>query len=532
MASSDTPTKQELGQSPVKDPNVASGRESIDWTLFITAFAVIVCACLPMLLFKEQSMEFTEVLYRWLTKELGLYYQWLAIACLVVLGYIAFSRFGRVRLGGQNVERDYSLFAWMGMLFCSGIGAGLLYWCGIEWAYYIDSPPLGAEPNSPRAIELAATYGIFHWGFSAWGFYALPAVAISIPYYQRKIPYLRLSTALCGIAGDDIVTRPAGRLTDFFFIVAIVAGTGTSLGLATPSISASVSSLLGISQDLSIDIAVGLIATAMFAVSVYLGLDAGIKRLSLINLGLAFLLLLFVLIVGPTTYILEMGSNSLGLMVQDFVRMSTWTDTARDTGFVEDWTVFYWAWWLAYAPFMGIFIARISKGRTLREVIIGMLTLGTLGCAAFFIVIGNTAMWFELNDVVALKNLVMDGFPEKAVATFYDTLPFYPIPVLVYLVLAFIFIATTYDSASYVIASLATRRLQAGSHPGRRHRVFWAFTLIVLPITLMYVDDLTAIKNASIIASLPLLVIFVLITISMFKELKEDETRFAATPSI
>ena len=524
MASSETDSLLGVGTrtkgrtSPIDVRTVA-----IDWTLFGTALAVIILACLPMLLFKEESTEFTTVLYRWLTKELGIYYQWLALGCLVVVGYIAFGRYGKVRLGGQDAVKDYTLFAWMGMLFCSGIGAGLLYWCGIEWAYYLDSPPLGAEPGSAGAIELAATYGIFHWGFSAWGFYALPAVAIAVPYYQRKIPYLRLSTALCGIAGDDIVQRPAGRLTDFFFIVAIVAGTGTSLGLATPSISASISSLFGLTQDLSIDIAVGLIATAMFAVSVYLGLDAGIKRLSLINLGLAFLLLMFVLIVGPTTYILEMGSNSLGIMFQDYLRMSTWTDTLRDTGFVEDWTVFYWAWWLAYAPFMGIFITRISRGRTLREVIVGMLALGTLGCAAFFIVIGNTAMWFELNDVVALKELVVGGQPEVAVATFYDSLPFYPIPVVVYLVLAFIFIATTYDSASYVIASLATRGLKAGEHPGRKHRVFWAFTLIILPITLMYVKDLTAIKNASIIASLPLIVVFVLITISLFKELREDE---------
>ena len=502
-----------------------SDQTTIDWTLFGIAVGTILAACIPMLLYRDAAIDLTSRVYSWLTQDFGLLYQWAAIGCFVVLAVIAFGKYGKVRLGGDDMPREYSTVAWMGMLFCSGIGAGLLYWTPIEWAYYLDTPPLGVGKDSPMAVELAATYGIFHWGFSAWAIYALPAVAIAVPYYQRKIPYLRLSTGLCGIAGDDIATRPVGRLVDFCFIIAMVAGTGTSLGLATPAIAASISSLFGVESGMALDAAVALIAMSLFALSVYLGLDAGIKRLSMINLGLGLVFVLFILAVGPTVFILETGSNSLGLLVQDFVRMNTWTDPATNAGFVEDWTIFYWAWWLAYAPFMGIFVSRISRGRTLREVIVGMIGLGTLGCAVFFIVIGNTAMWYELNDVVALKNMILGGEADIAIATFVETLPVQPIPLLVYLVLAFIFIATTYDSASYVIASMATRRLKAGDHPTRWHRVFWALMLIVLPITLMYMDDLTAVKNASIIASLPLLVIFVLITVALFRELKEDELR-------
>ena len=305
----------------------------------------------------------------------------------------------------------------------------------------------------------------------------------------------------------------------------MVAGTGTSLGLATPAIAACIGSLFGFEASLALDAAVGLIAMSLFALSVYLGLDAGIKRLSMINLAVGFVFVLFILAVGPTVFILETGSNSIGLLIQEFVRMNTWTDPATNSGFVEDWTIFYWAWWLAYAPFMGIFVSRISRGRTLRQVIVGMLGLGTAGCAVFFIVIGNTAMWFELNDVVALKNLILNNQGDVAIATYVETLAFHPIPMIMYLILAFIFTATTYDSASYVIAGMATQRLKAGEHPVRWHRVFWALMLIVLPITLMYMDDLTAVKNASIIASLPLLVIFVLITIALFRELREDESR-------
>lgn len=496
--------------------------KGVDWTLFFTAVGTILLACLPMVLFKTDAIEITGAMFTWLTRELGLLYQWLAIGCVIVLVVIAVGKYGKIRLGGADAVQDYSGTAWMAMLFCSGIGAGLLYWTPIEWAFYLETPPLGAEKGSPEATELAAAYGIFHWGISAWAIYALPAVAIAVPYYQRKIPYLRLSTSLCALAGDDITTRPGGRLVDFCFILAMVAGTGTSLGLGTPAIAACISVLFGFEQDMALDAAVALIAMSLFALSVWLGLDGGIKRLSMINLGLGGAFLLFILVVGPTVYILEMGSNSMGLLVQEFVRMNTWTDPASDSGFVEAWTIFYWAWWLAYAPFMGIFVSRISRGRTLRQVIVGMLTLGTAGCAIFFVIIGNTAMWFELNDVVALSRLIVGGQEPLAIATFVEALPLQPLPLLVFLVLAFIFIATTYDSASYVIASMATHRLRAGEHPDRWHRVFWAFMLIVLPMTLMYMDDLTAIKNVSIISSLPLLVIFVLMTIALFRELRRE----------
>ncbi len=506
-------------------PRDAVSPPAIDWTLFAIAVGAILVACLPMLLYPEEAKEVTSQVFSWLTQELGLLYQWAAVGCLIVLCVVAFGKYGKIRLGGSKTTPTYSLLAWMGMLFCSGIGAGLLYWTPIEWAYYLSTPPLGVSPNDPMAIELAATYGIFHWGFSAWAIYALPAVAIAVPYYQRKVPYLRLSTSLCGIAGDDIATRPVGRLVDLCFIVAMVAGTGTSLGLATPAIAACISVLFGVQGGMALDAAVALIAMSLFALSVYLGLDAGIKRLSMINLAVALIFLLFILAVGPTVFILEMGSNSVGLLIQEFVRMNTWTDPATNAGFVEEWTIFYWAWWLAYAPFMGIFVSRISRGRTIREVIVGMIGLGTAGCAVFFIVIGNSAMWFELNDVLALKDMVLGDDGDLAIATFVEALPYQPLPLLLYLVLAFIFTATTYDSASYVIAGMATRRLHAGDHPVRWHRVFWAFMLIVLPITLMYMNDLTAVKNASIIASLPLLVIFVLMTIALFRELREDEAK-------
>ena len=498
-------------------------RPTIDWPLFGASATLIVGVCGAMALVPGQSSVLVAAVYDWIAGHLGLFYQWMTLGATVVLLIIAFGKCGRRRLGGEDAKTDYSNFSWMAMLFCAGIGAGLMYWSVIEWAYYLDTPPLGLEAGSPEAQEWAATYGIFHWGLSAWCIYCLPTVAIAYPYYQRKIPFLRLSTSLVGLCGDEVVNRPLGRVVDFVFVIALVGGTGTSLGLATPMIAACVSALLGTPESFALEVMVLFVVVGLFAVSVYLGLDRGIKRLSNINAAVAGLFVLFVLLAGPTYFVLKLGTNSLGLMVQEFVRLNTWTDPILETGFVEDWSVFYWAWWLAYGPYIGVFVTRISRGRTLKALILGMVGFGTLGCAIFFICIGNTAMWMDLQGIVPVREFVAAGSADTAIARIIEALPLHPLPLIAFIVVTCIFIATTYDSGSYAISAAATRRLVVGVNPHRWHRVFWALSLAILPVTLMLVDDgLDAVKSAVLVVSLPLLAIGVAMVVSLFKTLRED----------
>lgn len=496
---------------------------SVDRVIFSASVLLLVIVGAPMLVAPDVSGARITDLYDWIASELGLFYQWLTVGATIVLAVVAFGRHGGRRLGGPNSLPDYSNLSWVAMLFCAGIGAGLLYWSAIEWASYLDAPPFGLEPASPEAREWAATYGIFHWGLSAWCIYCLPTVAIAYPYYQQRIPYLRLSTALTGLFGAGVVHRPLGRLVDFVFIIALVGGTGTSLGLATPMIAACVSALLGIEESFTVDVTVVVIAVALFALSVYLGLDKGIKRFSEVNIVVAGVFAVFVLIAGPTLFALKLGTNSLGLMLQEFIRLNTWTDPIMKTRFVEDWSVFYWAWWLAYGPFMGLFVTRISRGRTLRQLIVGMVGFGTLGCAVFYISVGNTAMWMDMEGLVAVRELVGQGRGDTAIAGIMSALPLQPVPLIVFIVMALIFVATTYDSASYAIAASATRHLPAGANPERWHRVFWAFALGVLPVALMFVGGLKAIQSAVLVASLPVLAIGVAMTVSLFRSLRAGE---------
>ena len=490
--------------------------------MFGLALLCLLGVSLPILMAPEAAGTVVSAVYEWLARELGLIYQWATLFTLGFLAWLALGRHGS-RVLGRAPEPEYGNASWMAMLFCAGIGGGLMYWSSIEWAFYVDQPPFGVEPGSLAAREWAATYGIFHWGPAAWGLYALPTVAIAWPYYRYDLPCLRFSGALVGLFGRGFPERPAGRAVDFFFIIAIIGGTGTSLGLTTPMLGAVAARLFDVVQSQGLTWIITGACVGLFGASAYLGLDRGIKRLSNLNLVLGAVFLAWVLAVGPARFALELGTSSMGLMLQEFVRMTTWAEPLADTGFVEDWTIFYWAWWIAYGPFMGLFVTRISRGRTLRALILGMAGFGTLGCAAFYVVWGNSVLWLDLQGGLGLLDLVRAGDAASAIAAALGALAGQPWPLLLFLVLGFVFVATTYDSASYAIAAAATRDLHPGAHPHRAHRLFWAGALAFLPAALIVIGSLEAVRSAVLVASLPILVIGVLAVVSLLRSLQEGE---------
>ena len=494
----------------------------IDWWTFTATAGAIALFCLPLLLMPDAAARLIQQAYDAITGQFGILYLWYGVGVLAFLLWLAFGRFGRVRLGPADSRPVFPTLSWVAMLFSTGIGAGLLYWAVIEWGYYYDAPPFGVEPRSPQAAEWASSYGLFHWGVLAWAFYCLPTLAIAYGFYVRGVPYLRLSTGLTPYLPGGVNSR-RGRLIDFLFMINLIGGTGTSLGLSTPMIAASIAELTGLPHDFLLETAVVVLCIGIFGTSAWLGLEKGIRRLSDFNLLIAMALLLFVLAVGPTLFILKTGTNSIGLVLQNFLRMSTWADPFTDSRFVENWTVFYWAWWVAYGPFVGIFVTRISYGRTLREIIGGMLVFGSLGAALFFIVFGNYALHLELEGLLPVTTLIETSGAETAIARVFSALPLGALALSLFFVMAVVFLATTYDSASFTLASVATRRLHAGDSPARWHRMFWAGALGVLPLTLMFVDGgLRVVLSTTIVVSLPLLLVGVLLARSLLLQLRED----------
>jgi BCCT family betaine/carnitine transporter len=494
----------------------------VDRPLFIATLAAILLVSIPIIGFHETAGAVISQLFTLLTQHFGVFYIWYGCGAVVILIWLAFGKYGDIKLSDVEHEPEFSLFSWIGMLFSAGVGAGLLYWAVIEWGFYIDSPARGFAARSTEAIEYAAAYGVFHWGITGWAIFCLPTLAIAYPYYVRKVPYLRLSTA-CVAHLPNGVNSKRGRFIDFIYMINLIGGSGTSLGLATPVIAASLASIFGITHDFALEVAVVVLCVAIFGTSAFLGLSKGIKRLADLNVFAALALLFFVLAVGPTLFILKMGTNSVGLVLQEFIRFNTWTDPVESSGFVESWTVFYWAWWIAYGPFVGIFVTRISRGRTIRSVILNMLLWGSLGAALFFIIFGNYAMYLDINNILNVTGIMSDQSPEAAITQVFLTLPAGEWALILFALVAIIFVATTYDSASYTLASVATDHLHAGAHPARWHRIFWAVGVGILPCALMFIDGgIQVMLSTTIVASLPLLVVGVIMTSSLLKMLRED----------
>jgi BCCT family betaine/carnitine transporter len=500
--------------------SAGSSDANVDWLIFTGGVVTICTLCVPLVYFPDAGKVALADAFEFLTQNFGVVYVAAACGVFCLLLYLALSRYGRITFGDEAPE--FSTFSWAAMLFCGGIGTSVLYWGTVEWAHYYQAPPFAVEALTPDALRWSISYPIFHWGLLGWSFYCLPGIAIGIAFYRSSANTLRLSEACAPVIGEK-AHGPIGRFIDLLYVVGLVGAASTGIGLAVPLVGALLADIFAAdrtSLGFAMDVVVIGVVTCIFASSVWFGLEKGIRRLSDLNVYLAFLLLLFVLMAGPTLYIVEMGVAGVGHMLQNFVKMSTWTDPDQTSDFVEAWTVFYWAWWLALGPYMGIFIAKISQGRSIKQIIFGCLGYGTLGCTVFFVVFGNYSAYLELNGLVPVLQVLNDNGAPAAIVEVLRTLPWADAAVVMFTVVCLIFAATSYDSASYTLATVATRDLKHHEHPERWHRVFWAFLLGLLPISLIYVGGLRPLQSAVTLASVPLLLVLVVISWGMLINLR------------
>jgi betaine/carnitine transporter, BCCT family len=502
--------------------------ELIDKPTFFGALGLLVSVVVPLLLFPVQGAEWLAIAKTFMTDKLGFLYLALGIAAFFFMIYIVFSDIGQIKLGDADEKPEFATASWAAMLFCGGIGASILYWGTIEWAYYYQNPPFQLESGSEEAVRWAATYGIFHWGPIAWSIYLIPAIPIAYFFYVRKQPVLKVSAALMPVIGEARSHGKLGKFIDILFIFGLLGGAATTLGLAAPLINEGISYLFGIPSTTTTQIGVLLLCTALFAYSSYKGMDEGIKVLSNINFWGALGLLAFVLCAGPTLFMLETGLDSIGRMLSNFFVMATWAEpfggygTFEDTHFPQDWTIFYWAWWLVFAPSMGLFVARISRGRTIKQMVSGSIFFGSLGCALYFMILGNYGLSLQLSGQLDVVSILNEDGPTRAIFSILEQLPMSTLVIAVFTILCIIFTATTFDSISFILASVVQNNVT--EDPMRWNRLFWAFTLSFMPSVLMFMGDLSTLQTAAIVGGLPLLVIAVMLMISGVKAATLDLT--------
>ncbi|MEC6796150.1 BCCT family transporter [Photobacterium sp. S4TG1] len=500
--------------------------ELIDKLTFFGALAMLISVVVPLLLFPKEGAEWIAVAKTFMTDQLGFLYLALGMAAFFFMIYIVFSDIGQIKLGDADEAPEFKTASWAAMLFCGGIGASILYWGAIEWAYYYQSPPFQLQPGSEEAVRWAATYGVFHWGPIAWCIYLVPAVPIAYFFYVRKQPVLKVSAALMPVIGEARSHGWIGKVIDVLFIFGLLGGGATTLGLAAPLITEGAHYLFGTPKSTETQIIVLLICTCIFGYSAYAGMEKGIKVLSNINFWGALGLLAFILAVGPTIFMLETGLDSLGRMLSNFFIMATWAEpfggygSFEDTHFPQDWTIFYWAWWLVFAPSMGLFIARISRGRTIKQMVTGSIFFGSMGCFLFFMVLGNYGLSLQLSGALDVVGILNAEGATKAIFSILEQLPFSTIVIAVFTLLCLIFTATTFDSISYILASVVQNDVT--EEPMRWNRLFWAFAMSFMPSVLMFMGGLATLQTAAIVGGLPLLFITVMLMISAVKAASLD----------
>ncbi|WP_188725505.1 BCCT family transporter [Lentibacillus populi] len=491
-------------------------------SIFWPSLLLVVVVTIFLIIFRDTAGPVVSNMMTEITFRLDWAFEFLTIGLFIILIWLMVGRYSRVKLGDSDDKPEFSRFSWGGMLFCASMGTSIMFWSIVEPLYYYTGPPFGIKGGSTEAADYAVSYGLFHWGISAWALYALPAVVMAYSFFVRKDHSLKISAACRGVLGKH-ADGFLGKAIDVLVIWSMIGGLGTSLGLGVPMISAVVSDLFGIEPSLWLNVVIIIIWTFIFSSSAYLGLYKGIRKLSDWNVYMALGLALFVIIVGPTLFILSYFTNSLGLMLDDFLRMSLYTDPIAKSGFPQTWTVFYWAWFAATAPFIGIFVARISRGRSIRELVFNVLMWGSLGSWLYFGVFGGYAMDLELSGKLSLTEILTEQSEQAVIVAVLNSLPLPMVVSIFFVILGFIFLATSIDSASYVIASVATQKLGPTTEPARWHRLLWGVLLSALAISLTIVGGLDVVQTSSVLVSVPVLIMYVLMGLSLIKWLKKNE---------
>ena len=517
------------------DTNIQRWGFDIHPVVFPVALAII-AAFIALTIFGPQfGVPITEG-YNWLFGFIGDTFGWFYLLVvnvfIVVLLYFAFSKYGNIKIGGVEAEKEFSDFSWMAMLFSAGMGIGLMFFSVLEPVYYFNTPPafFGVESGTQGAAAAAMAQTFFHWGFHPWAIYGLVGLGLAFFSFNRGLP-LTFRSIFWPLLGDRIYGWP-GHVIDLVTVFATLFGLSTSLGLGVAQVNSGLSyvfgpELLGIASvptgtwvQVALIAGITLIATA----SVAAGLDGGVKRLSTLNLYLMFALLGFLLLVGPTVFILGSWVEGLGAYFQNILGLSFFTGTlaAAPNGTPTAWTVFYWGWWIAWSPFVGMFIARISKGRSVREFVLGVLFLPSLFSTIWLATFGGAALSQSVGGgpvQTAYNELGYGSFETLGMFVTLNQFPLGAISGLLATLLVITFFVTSSDSGSLVIDHLTS----GGKHDvPKTQRIFWAVTEGAVASLLLIGGGLTALQTAAITTGLPFAVILTLMCYTVYLGLDNE----------
>jgi len=459
----------------------------------------------------------TSTVHSFILRKFGWFYLISGTLFLVFALFLIFSKYGNIRLGKDDAKPEHSYLTWFAMLFSAGMGIGLVFWGVSEPMYHYFSPPF-EEGGTSEAARASLRYSFFHWGLHPWAIYAVVALALAYFQFRKGEPGM-ISSVLRPIFGHK-VDGGLGVFINFIAVFATVFGVATSLGLGAIQIGGGFSYLVdGIENNFTTQLIIIIAVTVLFMISAQTGLNKGIKYLSNVNVTLALFLLLFLLFTGATSKIMDLFTTTIGSYVQNLPSMSLRLSPFENISWFQDWTIFYWAWWIAWAPFVGTFIARISKGRTIREFVIGVLAVPTIFGALWFSVFGGSAIFIEMSGTASIMDVISNQGMEVALFSVFEHFPWTTFLSILAILLISTFFITSADSATFVLGMQTTN---GSLNPSNRIKFIWGVIQSATAAILLYTGGLNALQKASIIAALPFTIIMILIVISIMKSLRNE----------
>lgn len=446
---------------------------------------------------------------------------WYAFGLVIIAAYFMVSKYGHIRMGNEKPE--FSTFSYITMMALAGVGSGTVYWAFLEWSYYVKTPPFGIEGGSVQAAEWAVTYSLHHWGITAWAIYAITAIPVMYSFYIRKNRSLKLSDIVMSMIKNPVVAKVIGRTIDIIYPIAVVFSLIIVLALGVPIISAAVALLFGIQDTLTLKLSMIVVVAILLTLSSFLGLEKGMQKISSFGTYFVVGLAIYIFLFGPTQFILENTSSSVAIWAQNFIKMSLYTDAIQQAKFPQSWTAYFWAYWMIFIPLMCIFVTKVSKGRTIREVVVCMIGGGTAGIATLFSIVGSFMMKTQLDGKVEIGKMVSEGQASQAIVNSLETLPLSSIILVVFIISTFLLLVTTMDGSVFTVACNTQKKLDENANPSTALKIFWCLMIVAIPAVFISVKaPVSSMQSAILIFAIPLLVLTSFMLYKMFGYMRED----------
>ncbi len=497
-----------------------SKKGKIDWMITILPLTIILCLCVTFMVWPERSNIILSKIRFFFGDTLGAYYLIIGLGIFLISIYLSFSKYGNVVLGGKNEKPKYSFFTWGAMMFTAGLAADILFYSFSEWFMYAIDPRMSELGG---IYEWAGVFPVFHWSLIPWGFYLVLAVAFGFMLHVRKRERQKYSEACRPILGR-YTDGWIGRIIDLLAVFALIAGTATTFSVATPLMTSIINNLFGLDINPTfLTITILIITCCIYTYALLHGFK-GIGILAKICVYMFFGLLAYVLLFGgETKFIIENGLASLGTMFQNFFELSTYTDPQRTTSFPQNWTIYYWAYWMVWCVAAPFFIGSISRGRTIKQTILGGYIFGVGSTIISFIILGNYSMGLQSSGATDfLTSYAANGDAYSTIIEVIRTIPWSPFVLLLVLLTMFAFYSTSFDSIALTASTYSYRSLKENELPNRSIQLMWCILLILLPIALVFAQSsMNNLQTVSIIAAFPIGLIMVMIVYSLIKDANE-----------